>query len=119
MGHPHKYSVDGGRQDKGTGKGKNVAGAAPKVYRNSDYKPEPKSKSSTKYKVGPGESYSGVRWDMLPQAERDKRKESIPIAGPIAGAALDVLSVPFNLAGGRKNIIYRQGKTPTKRETGK
>jgi len=40
MGHPHKYLVDGGRQDKGTGKGKNVAGAKPKVYGNSNYKPK-------------------------------------------------------------------------------
>ena len=38
--------ADGGRKDKGTGKGKNVVGAKPKVYGNSNYKPKatPKSK---------------------------------------------------------------------------
>ena len=40
MGHPHKYVVDGGRKDKGTGKGNNIVGAKPKVYGNSNYKPE-------------------------------------------------------------------------------
>lgn len=37
--------ADGGRKDKGTGKGKNVVGAKPKVYGNSNYKPKPTPKS--------------------------------------------------------------------------
>lgn len=39
--------ADGGRKDKGTGKGKNVVGAKPKVYGNSNYNP----KASVRYKV--------------------------------------------------------------------
>jgi len=110
---------DGGRKDKGTGTGRNVSGSRPKVYGNSNYKPQPKSKSSFKYKVGPDESYSGVRWEMAPRTEREKRKNWGGPVGPVMGTFLDVLSAPWDLTGGRKNIIYRQGRNPSKRETGK
>jgi len=111
--------ADGGRKDKGTGKAKNVVGAKPKVYGNSNYKPTAKSKSSTKYSVGPGESYDGVRWEMAPKTEREQRKKNLGPIGSIFGTALDVPTALWELSGSRKNIIYRQGKTPTKRQSGK
>lgn len=123
MGHPHKYVVDGGRKDKGTGKGKNIVGAKPKVYGNSNYTPTKKSTGS-KQSVGPGESYAGVSYERLPKFEREKRKQE-EFAAPYGLAMravvplVDALSAPYDALGGRKNIIYRQGKTPTKRGTGK
>jgi hypothetical protein len=43
--------ADGGRKDKGTGKGKNVAGAKPKVYGNSNYNPKTIGKAAVRYEV--------------------------------------------------------------------
>ena len=77
-----------------------------------------------KTSVGPGESYSGVEYSRLPKFEREKRKEQ-EFAAPYGLAMravfplVEALTAPFDAIGGRKNIIYRQGKTPTKRQTGK
>ena len=113
-----KPIADGGRKDKAaTGKNKNVVGAKPKVYGNSNV--APKQKYGRKLTVGPNESYVGVAWEQAPKYEREQRKKELFPVGAAVGTFLDVLTRPWELAGSRKNIIYRQGKTPTKRQTGK
>jgi len=83
-----------------------------------------KKPTGPKTSVGPGESYAGVEYSRLPKFEREKRKEQ-EFAAPYGLAMravlplVEALTAPFDAIGGRKNIIYRQGKTPTKRQTGK
>lgn len=108
--------ADGGRKDKGTGKNKNIVGAKPKVYGNSNVKPTPPGR---KLYVGANQNYDGVQWENAPKYEREQRKKQLGPVGAAVGTFLDVLTVPWEIAGSRKNIIYRQGKTPTKRQTGK
>lgn len=117
--------ADGGRKDKATGKNKNIVGDKPKVYGNSNWKPvKYKKPTGSKKSVGPNESYSGVSMERLPKFEREKRMQQ-EFAAPYAPLARLVyplvagLNAASDALGGRKNIIYRQGKTPTKRQTGK
>lgn len=114
-----KPIADGGRKDKGTGKAKNVAGAKPKVYGNSNASGLGRKSTGRKLYVGPNEDYTGVQWENAPKYEREQRKKALGPVGAAVGTFLDVLTVPWELAGSRKNIIYRQGKTPAKRQTGK
>ena len=46
-----KPIADGGRKDKGTGKAKNVVGAKPKVYGNSNYDNKTVRNASVRYQT--------------------------------------------------------------------
>ena len=81
-----------------------------------------KPATGSKTSVAAGESYDGVRYDRLPKYEQSKRDSSILKAmGPLSALALPGFAIAKASAAfaNRKDIIYRQGKTPTKRGTGK
>lgn len=80
------------------------------------------NQTGPKQSVGYGESYDGVAYDRLPKFEQAKRDAAITKAmGPFLPLAIPGLAIAKAAAAvsDRKNIIYRQGKTPTKRQTGK
>ena len=93
--------ADGGRKDKGTGKAKNIVGAKPKVYGNSNYQP------SASY-------YSKVRYDYLSDADRAEREKSVlndmgpfaPLAIPAIGIIRGTTAIG-DLIGGRKYTMTR------------